>query len=406
MHAATAPPESSDPIVSIIADSSCRDAGVCKTDSDCENAATCFRGVCLCPKDFLGEKCEFNPRASRAYMPDIDPNESPSHCLKSLQWEDGLRSLLSRIQQLQFPPACNVDTAMVFEMPKHGLGANMHYVTVALNRAMKLNKAMVLSGEWTYALYAACNGRGHACHFEPYSNCSHPSQQLSDAVVYPRNDFSYSPDSDYVPPQWDYHGVLWYRSNLMHWFLRPNAELEAKIRLARNTLGLRDRFVGVHVRRGDACVHASTSAIRPPCSETEEYISLVERMRSQYSVSKVFLATDDIDAMNLFSKAFGKDLVALNMDRSVFEGRWFIEYRLIHGVVDAGVVTESTLIDLFLLRESTFFVGTFASQFSRLAFEMLVANKGYVPPYASVDYPWCFHYLEQREIPGFGTRFC
>jgi hypothetical protein len=51
-------------------------------------------------------------------------------------------------------------------------------------------------------------------------------------------------------------------------------------------------------------------------------------------------------------------------------------------------------------------VGTFASQFSRLAFEMNAAHKGGVVPYISVDYPWCFHFLEPRNIPGYGMKFC
>ena len=96
----------------------------------------------------------------------------------------------------------------------------------------------------------------------------------------------------------------------------------------------------------------------------------------------------------------------LDFDRTMFDSKWFIEYRLKYEHVDPSAVSDATMADLMVLREADYFVGTFASHFSRLAFELLVHNRGFVPPYISVDYPWCFHYLEERSLPGFGDAFC
>jgi len=51
-------------------------------------------------------------------------------------------------------------------------------------------------------------------------------------------------------------------------------------------------------------------------------------------------------------------------------------------------------------------VGTFASHLSRLAYELMVARLGYFAPYASVDYPWCFHMMHKGDVPGFGMVNC
>ena len=36
----------------------------------------------------------------------------------------------------------------------------------------------------------------------------------------------------------------------------------------------------------------------------------------------------------------------------------------------------------------------------------MVARLGYFAPYASVDYPWCFHMMHKDEVPGFGLVNC
>ena len=129
-------------------------------------------------------------------------------------------------------------------------------------------------------------------------------------------------------------------------------------------------------------------------------------MRDRYGVSRVFLATDDPAVAEAAQAAAGLEILQLSLDRQVFAANWFLEFRAQLGLVSAQAVTESALVDLLLLAEGDMFVGTFASHLSRLTFELMVARRGYFPPYASVDYPWCFHMMHKGDVPGYGVVNC
>ena len=56
--------------------------------------------------------------------------------------------------------------------------------------------------------------------------------------------------------------------------------------------------------------------------------------------------------------------------------------------MDRRLVAETTLLDVFLMSEADYVVGTLSSHFGALAYELSVARKGYHPPYISLDFPW------------------
>jgi hypothetical protein len=283
-----------------------------------------------------------------------------------------------------------------------------------MTRCLQAGKAMVLKAPshmpvWLYGWHEECEIKGHGCHFMPYTNCTgdEEKENYDGAMVHPRNGEVFPPDSRYRPADYAHQGTLWYRSLIMHYLLQPNADLEANIRYNRNALQITHPIIGMHIRAGDACAHAATSTIRPECRPISRYIEELQLMARKYKVKRVFLACDDAEAAEAVKTQSGLDVTMLDLDREkMFAGKWFIEYRMAYGATNTAQVAESTMIDLFLLRECDYFVGTFASQFSRLAFEMMVAYKGYVPPYASVDYPWCFNYMEKMQLGIFGENFC
>ena len=53
-------------------------------------------------------------------------------------------------------------------------------------------------------------------------------------------------------------------------------------------------------------------------------------------------------------------------------------------------ITLEIVTDLVLLSEASAFVGTFSSQISRIAVEMHYFSRGFVPPFVSLDFAWCY----------------
>ena len=59
--------------------------------------------------------------------------------------------------------------------------------------------------------------------------------------------------------------AFWWRSQLASILLRPRAVVDAALQLLKASLNLRGGVISVHVRHGDACMHASISRFRPQC---------------------------------------------------------------------------------------------------------------------------------------------
>lgn len=293
----------------------------------------------------------------------------------------------------------------------------MHILSVALTHAYAHGKALGIVGEWTYGTHQGCrHGWGLACYFEPHAaQCPHLFSREPDDATLTRMLREEEPHwmwehrdsvsgvgqcSHYRPnvadnPAWSFRqqGLLWWRSHILSFLMNPNTVLQRRVRHVKNLIGYTHPIIGLHIRHGDACTHASLSNYRPGCKSVADYFAEVVKMGEKYDVSKVFLATDDDSVLQYIRAVYRDwDVVHLNLDRSEFHSNWFIEYRMKasldaadSNLIDLELVADSTVLDLMLLSESDYFVGGFSSHFSRLVLELSVANKGYVPPYVSLD---------------------
>jgi hypothetical protein len=140
-------------------------------------------GACLCRANYVGERCEVSilgawrvafpgslgqksnsaslsddVSGNLSYLPVVHPKDSPQRCLKSRAFEQGASELLHKLGALHEIPKCwERDNVMVFLVPHHGLGGNVHLMQQCITRALYHGKAAVFRCKFTFAVQSmAC----------------------------------------------------------------------------------------------------------------------------------------------------------------------------------------------------------------------------------------------------------
>ena len=105
----------------------------------------------------LGKKIKSAARdtlpGNLSYLPVVHPKDSPQRCLKSRLFEQGASELLHKLSALHEIPKCwESDNVMVFLVPHHGLGGNVHLMQQCITRALYHGKGAVFRCKFTFAL--------------------------------------------------------------------------------------------------------------------------------------------------------------------------------------------------------------------------------------------------------------
>ena len=182
--------------------------------------------------------------------------------------------------------------------------------------------------------------------------------------------------------------------------------------------GLRERaeapVIAMHVRRGDSCMRfAAQRGVGPhervsgrPCYPLSLYASAARHMKERYNASVVVLATDSPEVAAEAKRDYGGEFTWLHLpvDHRKLEGQRgvnvgkaksghvFIEHRAAKGKLDKWDAVTSALADLQLLGQADMFVGSLNSQFGRLAWLLIYARAGALPPFASMDFGFCCNF--------------
>ena len=158
----------------------------------------------------------------------------------------------------------------------------------------------------------------------------------------------------------------------------------------------------IHVRRGDSCYEKKwlkkkiDMDIYPkrmrPCYRTAVYVDALKRMRRDYGVRTVYVATDSVGLINQLHQNEFPDFnwVYLNFSRSTFnDNSHFIEFREDLNMDD---VSLSFAAELELVSRADMYVGALSSNYGRLMAAAISGRTGTAPPFVSIDgHSHCCH---------------
>ena len=381
-----------------------------------------------CANDKIGDDCSTDLTIDWAHLPQ-------NFLFARKNWNRTMyKSLEKSIEETQ-SSKCNTPREARTDSYNIGMGgkgagfaSTIHFLSGYLSDAHLENKPWVFGGRLNYAYNRNCANLKRAgdveCYFEPYSACGKikratfakwkPYPAKTNRCTMPRNrcrDLApwkrvptnvknyYSSQSPSSTSTLSYtKGLFFFRSAIVARMMRLNQKTveELNLRAVKESIGFKHPIIGVHVRRGDAC---HTTGRKNRCRSFEEmYLPHIRTLSEKYGVNRVFLATDDdVFLRNVRSSPAANEFefVNVNMDRSVYAASRLIERRTELYTEKSNVAHEMTLqalTDIFLLAEADAFIGHFLSNLSRLAIELSAVEKGFVPPFVSVDGQWCRHW--------------
>jgi hypothetical protein len=430
---------------------------MCRDDGDCNRAGSCMRGICHCQPGWFGATCSVNPEESSEYAPAIDPlRDAAVQCAETSRHArvaTRLREMIGGWREKPADCACFQDEKdssgggcpVIGSVPLYGIGAQIRHATRLLHTAVSEQRPLVLVAErgvdGRMVAFAPCmpmprwvaeaapahahddpgyafngwksdtatpdNATAHGfpqqvvCVLLPTHACSpllrvRAARRVRHLLLDPHTWRYLAPEFSPPPPELAASGMLAFRSELTASLLTPLPWFEALLTLQAAALGLVAPSLGVHLRRGDACVHHEWDpAFRPPCAQAATYVDAAVLMVQRYNPASVCVSSDDSAAAAEFEvalRAAGFEIpIAIAGVGDMYHGRSLLEDRVGWDHAEPADVSWTTLRDIFMLSRSDFFVVNFASQLSRVAFELAVSRRsGLLPPYISVDgYPWC-----------------
>jgi len=183
--------------------------------------------------------------------------------------------------------------------------------------------------------------------------------------------FSVSRDQDHTQ-------VAEVKRFLYHKMFQLDASMAVAVKKMMHTLGLVDqRFVGVHVRRGDRILNA------PPIP-IANYAATVMKLCQQVATNNVYVASDDATIVAQLQTALGFSFKVVAQPRLSTEAGYKLRGDASREKVVPAIVEEeeaNLLVDIMLLVQADAFAGTASSNIGRFVYFMRDPSK----PTVSLD---------------------
>jgi hypothetical protein len=166
-----------------------------------------------------------------------------------------------------------------------------------------------------------------------------------------------------------------------------NNAVNSFVENSKKKLCLPPDYISVHIRRGDKLYDREMNDI-----DFDRYVSEIRR---HLNVSKnVFIATDDVSVIPIIKDLMINDNISIYYDKFMDQEGFDVVKFGQQSKNERQSVILLTILDLDILCHSSFFIGTYSSNVSRLVPIYIGFNKC-----VSLDYAWdlIFDYLELSE---------
>mmetsp|Transcript_1602 Transcript_1602/g.4854 ORF Transcript_1602/g.4854 Transcript_1602/m.4854 type:complete len:200 (-) Transcript_1602:231-830(-) len=193
----------------------------------------------------------------------------------------------------------------------------------------------------------------------------------------------------WMPQEYREHGLLWWRSQLLHAVWRPRRHVREYVEGQKKKLSWPDEesVCAIHVRRGDKGGGGRAGRL---VVDMPVYIEEMTDMSTRFSISNVYIAGDDAETVATMVAAakdrglramFDSDEARTCTDNSAM--------MLLSHKVNITRYALDAITNTELLASADLFIGTFGSHLSRLAYELAFARRGgFAHPPVTLDVLW------------------
>ena len=334
-----------------------------------------------------------------------DPDACPCSGKACHEYCDVRREILdlfTKAQQVETCPESQYH-AIIYDLHYvSGLGHHLHQLGHGMTYSMMYQRPLIIfDPNWGYAGPMCKKLPKFTCFFQPLGRCTYKS--LEDKllrkfptpgsggtrVMYNRfrsakNDSSPMWISSELSERWVPHGLanrirsfhnrpyIAVKSILIQHIFRVSEEVKTFLEMdVYPRIDLQRPMVGLHIRRTDK-LHAEAS-LHHVWEYFEHVDRFFERNPPKSGKPSVFIATDEPRAVKEAKSTWGSRYNIVNLDDASIVAN--SRHGILTKVQDRG--TMLTIADILLLANCDFLVGTFSSQISRLAFELMIARAPY-----------------------------
>ena len=368
-------------------------------------------GRCSCTKDWIGPDCSVNIRGNTKYL----PNE-----IDGSWWDEAsTKSFERKFRELQGEEYCSRSVAPHLLPGPAGLGAGlgstMYFRTGDLTLAMKQNRGYNFVGYLNYARNEFCKSEGKygdfSCYFEENPNCEDFVEQKRSKIKFPaltaknakgqdcllpHEECKVKTNFNDVPPHWAKKDIFWWRTHQISYLFRLNQKVKDSLDLEnlKKEINFTHPIIGVHIRSGDGCRHGVRSRLFR-CRTLSEYLPDINTLSLKYDTKNVFIATDNPEILDEIKKSEPYSnltfIVVPSKFREQLKSDIKIEQRMtdVKSTFDSHAAVMSAFQDIHLLAECDYLVTHQASTMSRIALNLATMSRKAVPPFISLDGPWC-----------------